>query len=737
MLFAHIVIALMIAGPETPLTGPDAAVLPAAFEQRSPKVASNGETFLAVWEDWRETRSAIYLSLLDSDGRPLKPFATRVASGSSPVVTRDGSGYLIAWIGRGGATVFQRLDRQGNVLETLEGNREAAQICGLKNGLHGIVTNGRTIFVSTEIYCYGIEVVHQVFDPERETWTTVNVPVEHAAAHDGGYSLAGLAERTLVLSTVDDSGKVVTRKVPLPGVSDRYDAYPQLAVGDHRILVAWRDEATEETRVMVLDRAGSVIEPARVIGGESRRIGLLADGDEFLLLMRRGETLEGVRLAPNGTLRDVAPFVLSSAFTDDEVGVASNGRMLLLLWIDRRFTADGDVVSRAVPDLGALAQPENAVRLVSMAGRAQAGVQIAAAGSHTMAVWGDGLHQGIGAMIDGVELTVVERASCCEVSLPSVAAGDSSFLVAWKERRAGEQGARLLARRYAFDRSPLDGQPLVLAAGMESSRLRDFLLIEMIGSLGHPPGVAADGSSFVVAAAAGPNVRIARVDARSGAVATLIHEVQDDPELFLPVRVEIARPLRAGREWLVAYSLVDREQVTRISAARIEEGFGGTRDVSLFKPGQYLPAFFVAASALGRISFVWYHDTGWFLPTWTVVAQTTPDSIPLGEPARLFDDYFTSAALAWNGSEHLLAWSWNGSIRGLRLAWDGRALDSSSFLIAAPDVATIFAPAVAVTGDGMVVAWSRPDDAHGGVPRAFIRSLDPGGSIVRRRGVRH
>src|SRR5688572_15150101 len=85
---------------------------PAAFDQESPSVASNGRDFLAVWRDWRTIsrtlQGALYASRLDTDGRPIQPLGQKLADiALNPRVASAGGDYLVAWYDSAGSYVLR------------------------------------------------------------------------------------------------------------------------------------------------------------------------------------------------------------------------------------------------------------------------------------------------------------------------------------------------------------------------------------------------------------------------------------------------------------------------------------------------------------------------------------------------------------------------------------------------------------------------------------------------------
>lgn len=79
-------------------------VLPAPRSQYLPAVAANGELYLVVWADERESRqneSDIFGARVTADGRVLDPNGIRICSLSGiqsyPAVASDGRDFLVVW----------------------------------------------------------------------------------------------------------------------------------------------------------------------------------------------------------------------------------------------------------------------------------------------------------------------------------------------------------------------------------------------------------------------------------------------------------------------------------------------------------------------------------------------------------------------------------------------------------------------------------------------------------------
>jgi len=95
-------------------------------DQMFPSVASDGENFFVVWQDKRSgKRWDIYGTIVTNDGQVLEPFPIAVGKSTydqvSPSLAFDGESYLVVWQGRKNAKLwniyFTRLSKDGEALD--------------------------------------------------------------------------------------------------------------------------------------------------------------------------------------------------------------------------------------------------------------------------------------------------------------------------------------------------------------------------------------------------------------------------------------------------------------------------------------------------------------------------------------------------------------------------------------------------------------------------------------------
>ena len=228
-----------------------------AREQMYPDVASNGSDFLVVWEDWRDWPAVVVpiMTRVTAAGEVLDPSGVAldsdVISGREPRVASDGSDYFVIW-------------------------REAAALN----------------------------------DP-HDLW----------------------GKRVLSDGTMPDSEVVISDS---SGV-----AAAALAYNGSEYLVAWEDAAqvfARATRILPLD--GSVLDTPRIDlpgGGGAEYPDVGTDGSNWLVAWHVGTTgIQGVRVGPTGSVLDAGGIVIASDPGSDvylyRPQVGFDGEQFLVSW---------------------------------------------------------------------------------------------------------------------------------------------------------------------------------------------------------------------------------------------------------------------------------------------------------------------------------------------------------------------------------------------------------------------
>jgi hypothetical protein len=371
--------------------------------------------------------------------------------------------------------------------------------------------------------------------------------------------------------------------------------------------------------------------------------------------------------------------------------------------------------------------PEVALGPAMNAGSPQVQVRLAQASAHRLAVWVS--DQRLTGALDGLRVDIPLVG--VTPTIVGVAGGRTNFLVVYQARMT-DFSTPLLAVRVGFDGRVLDAAAIVV-------------LTDTRGTWGG--GVAYDGAEFVIAtmikAPGLPSVMHAS-DIITGRVAddgTVRTGSRLKPTLTsgTPAWPNIGA---AGNRVVVGYSVQFFSDSNLgpwgLSDLQLDpqQAADSTVGETVF-PNANSPGGLQSSMAIGpdRATFGWLTTYGMMMMTTTInVAQTdlngtpvvAPRVIAVPEPLPTVSQD-GNVAVAWDGSEYLVAWiaprhEALGRIQGLRLRADGTAIDPQPFDLSpdsvAADIALIAVP------EGFAIAYSRSDDANTGMLRAFVRTLD-------------
>jgi hypothetical protein len=718
LLFAGFASAEMRIGPAVPLARTSIELQAAAFGQGQPvDVASNGHDFLAVWRDERNGREpgegSVYVGRFDEEGRPTNPFGRRVAEYGHPQIASNGEDYLLVWYD-GVATHAQRLDRDGDPLaaeqtvdDTLLGTPYLLSSNGSSYLLISQTRGGTYTFIATLLRSDG-SVLHTPFRLSRYVYSAFVDNGRYVLLADvraGG--IDGLAE-----IAIEESGRITDARVLTWFPPDR--AFDSAATAHGNILIATFSWSNPHAKSMaLLDRGGTTSHwidlPSHADRGYIRTF---SDGNEFLLWYEYGtgyDNVDLIRVSARGEVLQNVPYHLTSTARWSSTAFASNGQTRLLLWPDARASEAGDLCAYVGRSIAELASPAASLRIATYSRYAQIGAQIAVAGAHQMAVWTDDQHKRISGAIDGLELTIAATYDDTTVGLPAVTASEHGFLAAWI------QGTDLLAIRYSFNGVPLDPQPLVLGRGVSVLQGHGPVLNNRTGNA---PGIAFDGDTFVVAAAALAGIRVAYIDAATG----FVRAFWQPPPLSASTALRVT-PVRIGSRWLLPHTYFHPpSELTEIAVA----------DISSARPFKVLsPAAtdrgnpsLAAVAVNRRVTFAWASQ-GKIVLVQSDENGTASSHQFTSERADLVGEL----ALVWDGSMFVLTWTEQNarktteSLLALRLDADLHPLDETPIAIDTDGVTIYSKPSIAAAPYGVVIAYSKRDAENGDAPRAFTRTL--------------
>ena len=424
------------------------------------------------------------------------------------------------------------------------------------------------------------------------------------------------------------------------------------------------------------------------------------------------------RISPSGVNLDPKPLVLTGAGAYPLMAQTDSGQLLLSL-------TDSTIV-HVLQGPGAIASPLGKPNVVAQSGREEGEVQIADSGGHRLVLSCDRRSYDINATLDGNALRLRRGDDTCVQSPPALAAGDRDFLVA-----AYDWQGLLFTWRI-----PFNGQ----------IRASDPKIVEPDGGPRDGPYAAHHRDRYVVSVSTSDIGGVYRRQNFSFtedgySLLSSASSVEKAPYLF--------RPLPADQEILFPFAFLDSHNWLGgccIWDWNFEWTRGGVTTPLFRRPGydpvygyyQSAKGFAAAATSGNRVTFVWNESE-----TSLLAAQTSLDGKPIGLPRVIAGGGVMEVEIAWNGSEYVVAWSSTTAnepqprIRAIRLDASAKPLDDAPFVVS-PLGAIRDRPSISVTESGVDIAYSRIEDANGGAPRAFVRSLDrlpP--VIVRRRSAGH
>ena len=649
----------------------DTGVAYVRVNQERPSIAWGGNSFLAVWQDSRQTSTDIYGVRLSTEGVMLDllyiPISIAGGAQSAPKVEFGASCYLVAW----------HDDRN-----------------------------------SRDFDIYGARVA-----PSGALLDTAGIPISRASRIQEYVSVAAGDSCFLVVwedsrngswdiygARVDLSGRVLDPAgIPI-GIGRGSQAYPDVAWNGTHFFVVWKNDqwgpyTAWGTRV---NRAGEVLDPGGVlIGGDmSRGISanhpkVASDGAGFCVVWHSEQVSWSVyrRLVsaggvPLGDMVAVSPM----ASGQQEAAIRFSGGRYLVAWEDNRvgswqvygtrLDASGSILD--TPDLQ-LCRAANERHLPALA---------AGAGCW-MAAWSDWRYDTSRPQVFGVRVDT--SGSVCGASLqvggtlpyfagqskPSVAAAENGYLLVWESRArapAGADYANICGMRLDRNGACLDTVALNV-----TTRSRDELT----------PSVVAGDSSYLVAWLGGSSGIYAARVTRSGAVldsgwmqvstAGLDPAVAFDDTNFLVVwsRTGTAKGIYGAR-------VTQGGAVLEPNGFTIEaQGYDALRPAVCFGDSQYLATWDNNTSIIGALI-----DPGGYIAARCPIISHTRRA---GYSATAFDG--TNFLVAW------LDWDWE-RVWGARVSQDGRVLDTAAVQMSWGSYYDYPQnPAVAFDGTNYVVAW--------------------------------
>jgi hypothetical protein len=487
--------------------------------QESPRVASDGTDFLAIWVDRRcDDAGDIWGTRVTADGTVLDPYGFQITSGPicalAPAIAFGDSVYLIAWYdNRAGLTTDiygTRVTRSGVVLDSAgipictAPNEQRAPDAAFCDSCFLIAWEDlRNLPNPSNIYAARVRSDGSVLDPD-------GIAITHPPGPQGGVRLAAGSDCFLAVWTesgdsssldvkgtrIAVSGSVLdTAGIPVAALpSAQFGASAGFDGSD--FLVVWLDErrhpGTVDPDVFAarVTGQGVVLDSAGFLVWESvpEQPNLSFNGTNYLLVW--SDDLPGIcaaRLAPDGRLIDTTAIALTTRECRGEPWVACAGGNWLVTWQVRGF--QGDIVATTV-------SPDGNVRRIdgmplSTSGADQTKTRAAFDGDNYLVVWQqpakDSLYEdwgdiwaarvtASGVLLDSNPIAVSARPNCY-AQHPDVSFNGADFLVVWYDNRDsrawGVFGARVSRSGVLLDTAGMrisngpsdEGYPVVAAGG--------------------------------------------------------------------------------------------------------------------------------------------------------------------------------------------------------------------------------------------------------------------------------
>ncbi|RME54643.1 MAG: PKD domain-containing protein [Deltaproteobacteria bacterium] len=515
------------------------------------------------------------------------------------------------------------------------------------------------------------------------------------------------------------------------------DLAPAVAWGGSNFLVVWPDflNLTDfnvyAARIAV---TGELLDPDGIevctVEGDQYAVTAASNGSDFLVVWEdhrnassTGTDIYGARVTSAGSVTDGTGFLVAGIPEDQAApDVAYAGSNYLVVWEDRRNSADWDIYGARVSANGGVLDP-GGIPITTSEGAQRAPAIGAGASDTFLVVWEDS--QGNGERdIYGTRVTSDGSVLDADLQIstatgdqrnPDVAFGEENYLVIWEDLRSGTD-ADIFAARVRSDGTLLD--PLGMGIATAGGEQRN-------------PAVAFDQRRFVVAwedlrnqATTGADIYTARI-ASDGTLlespSNLTPEAgrQQTPALASSNTGAILLYRDLGQVdggiggYLLALRTMGTIEISQASNGQIRPRVGGGEEISLVvwedsRPGTNSDIYGARIDADGTLldpdGIVIYSDNA---------QQAMPD-------------------VAWTGSEFLVVWRDQGyySIYGLRVGVDGSLLDPNRIAICTTSGARHDLSVSCGENDICLAAWV--DERSGRY--IYVARIDRSGQVLDHNG---
>ncbi len=756
--------------PEAPVEA-DVTFGPAAYGQVDVSVASNGRTFLAIWQDGRSrvgpnSQGALYATGINDDGTPKEPLGHSLAHFAyANAIASDGDAYLAVYFSESGLWSV-RLDDDGHPISP---PHNLAPLGSAHDRLHLAWNGTEYIVVISQYWQYPSQMRAILLD--RQGWAVASTVVaDHAIAGgvlttDAGFEVVAIADlcnpvpcsRSVVLYTVTNTGAVAAHTLAAApnAVSIAVAASP------NRILVEVLSGVLGGVTVpisidsSIFARDGTLIH-AEHLHDEVRpsnwnsyynAISAECDGTDFLASWNLDRTtLFSIVIGASGQHSE--PVVFDAA-GGSPPAFAKSANAKILAWASPSVLSPS-IVSRVMHSFREF--PASAPVLVTMSAPAQSDVAMASTPAGPLAIWRDNRDvMLLRAGIAGHPATTIADLTTQPVSSTAVAASRSLALIAWNESGTGSEVV-IKGVRMTFAGEILDREAITIA-----HTTYDF------GTTLGVLSIASDGSDFLVCWNAGGRV--------VGAVVKSTGAAQQPAEINGPSDYRQYSPTVswAGTAYVVTWH-EDRSRPPSFPGSPIPgpalvfaravdpNSIPAKTSRDPLNPNETALSLgnTSATSGPNGVTIAWTARPSYIATTACVYAMTVSASTTVVNAARsvycrsTYDGHvgtwFGATSIAWDGSSYVLVWNETrepsyfldpqAAVLGLRLDASLNVIDTQPFIVAAPQSGASN-PAIVRTDTGTFVAYAQlAGRTFGDVARLYGRHIDPI-VHVRARTARH
>ncbi|MBM7115691.1 TolB family protein [Archangium primigenium] len=490
---------------------------PADNSQSSPAIAHNGKNFLVVWHDYRSNNYDIYGARVSNSGVVLDATGIRVSNAlneqSFPVVTHDGTNFLVVWqdYRNGGYDIYgARVSNAGIVLDT-----NGIPISSATNSqTEPAVTHDGTNFLVVwqdyrngghDIYAARVSNAGIVLDSSGIPISTyVNHQTKPAVASNGTNSLVVWQDtrsggtEDIYGARVSNTGSVLNPNGILISTAVNRQESPAVAYSGTEFLVVWQDYRSGTNYDIYGARVSStgVVRnpsgiPISTATNHQMAPALAKEGTNFLVVWQdtRSYDIYGARVNSVGAVLDTNGILVSTASSSaHEPALASDGTSSLVVWHDYSYINGPNIYGARVSSAGTVLDTSDIS--ISKSGNGQYTPTVASDGTNYLVVWHDTRHGNsalYGARVN--EMGTVLDTSGIPLATsgysrfnPKVAYGGTSYLIVWCEYRSNTS-YDIYGARVSSDGMVLDTTGIPISSDATSQ---------------YDPTVAYDGANFLV-----------------------------------------------------------------------------------------------------------------------------------------------------------------------------------------------------------------------------------------------